>query len=170
MHPVIFLIDIDYQYHLKGVQLVRPQAIQTVVAYFQPSKEKFMSCSKDLSDFAAFGAETVYLNGRKAYNIPLHLVQFTEEGMRTIGRGILDISEHYGLPYSRLKELMRSSLYLVPPNPGLFFLFQIPELDADVHVNLPQKFWRFNYVQSRIPCSASTTHTPSNTASIRLHA
>ncbi len=125
---------------------------------------------KDLIGMADKDLEAVFLNGRKAYRVKLHMVQFTEEGMRKIGQGILDVAERYGVSHARLKELMQDSLYLVPPNPGLYFLFNIPELDADVHVSLPRKFWRFSELAHELELPEPITPVMETCSARQMHA
>lgn len=102
-----------------------------------------MFCPQDLVGVArSLAEEEVYLNGRRAFPVRLHMVQFTQEGMSKLGQGIRDVARRYGLSVARVKELMSNALYSAPPNTSLYFLFHIPELDADVHVEIPRKFWR----------------------------
>ncbi len=125
---------------------------------------------KDLIGVADNDLEAVFLNGRKAFRVKLHMVQFTEDGMRKIGQGILDVAERYGLSPARLKELMQDSLYLAPPNPGLYFLFHIPELDADIHVSLPRKFWRFSDLAHELELPETVAPVMETCSAAPLHA
>ncbi len=102
-----------------------------------------MFCPKDLVGTARACEDAVYLNGRRARRVRLHEVQFTDDGMRELGRGMRDICLMYDIPYPRLKEAMAGNLYSVPPNAGLYFLFTLPEIEADMHVEIPAKFWRY---------------------------
>lgn len=102
-----------------------------------------MFCPEDLLGLGGKTRETnVYLNGRKAYPVKLHMVQFTEQGMAKIGQGLRAVSNRYAIHLNRMKELMMDNMYIVPPNTSLYFLFNIPELNADIHVEIPHKFWR----------------------------
>jgi hypothetical protein len=102
-----------------------------------------MFCPQDLVGVGRGAVEEdVFLNGRRAFPVRLHMIQFTQEGMSKLGQGIRDVARRYGLSIARVKELMANALYSAPPNPSLYFLFHIPELAADVHVEVPKKFWR----------------------------
>ncbi len=110
-----------------------------------------MFCPQDLTGLSGSKKVGVYLNGRRAYHVKLHMVQFNQRGMVKIGQLIQDISHYYGLHVSRVKELMKDTLYTVPPNPSLYFLFHIPELEADVHAEVPRAFWRYTEMAREIP-------------------
>ncbi len=99
---------------------------------------------QDAIGLAAKESPEVFLNNRAAFQVKLHMVQFTREGMARIGQFIQESAQRFGLHPKRIMELMTDSLYLVPPNPSLFILFTVPELDADVHVEIPRVFWRYS--------------------------
>ncbi len=86
----------------------------------------------------------VLYNGRPAKRLDLGEVRLTAQGMRMLGEGMLAVSAQYGLPLPMLKDAMKGALYLVPPSSSLYFLFQVPELEADMHIEIPAEFWRFN--------------------------
>lgn len=83
------------------------------------------------------------LNGREAIPVGLHQVRFTDQGMRMIGQGILALSREHGLPVRLITERMKRQLFAVPPSHSLYFLFHLPELEADMHVEIPQAHWQF---------------------------
>jgi len=85
----------------------------------------------------------VLLNGRKASRVALHAVQFTARGMALIGLGMQALAQRHGLPLELIRDRMKNNLYAVPPSESLYFLFQVPELDADMHVEIPPAHWRF---------------------------
>jgi hypothetical protein len=87
--------------------------------------------------------QEVQLNGRSAKRVGLDQVQFTPQGMRMIGEGVLAVANEYGIPPQLVKERMKGNLFLVPPSQSLYFLFQIPELEADMHLEIPTRYWRF---------------------------
>ncbi len=99
-------------------------------------------------------SRNVFLNRRKAYHVKLHMVQFTREGMAKLGQFIQESAQHFGLHPKRIMELMVDNLYNVPPNQSLFILFTIPELDADVHVEIPKTFWRLTDFAREVPTFA----------------
>lgn len=85
----------------------------------------------------------ILLNGRRASRVALHTVQFTTRGMALIGLGMLALAERHGLPLELLRDRMKNNLYAAPPCGSLYFLFQVSELDADMHVEIPAAHWRF---------------------------
>lgn len=85
----------------------------------------------------------VLLNGRPARRVGLDQVQFTPQGMRMIGEGLLTVANEYGIPPQLVKERMKGNLFLAPPSTSLYFLFQLPELEADMHLEIPERYWRF---------------------------
>ncbi|WP_256128251.1 hypothetical protein [Desulfolutivibrio sulfoxidireducens] len=85
----------------------------------------------------------VFLNGRKATRLALSEVVFNAEAVRLIGAGILTLSRDFGLPVPIIKKAMAGNLFIVPPSESLYFLFQIDELEADMHVEIPPMYWRF---------------------------
>lgn len=85
----------------------------------------------------------VLLNGRPTRRVALHAVQFTAQGMALIGEGMLDLADRHGLPVEFVRDRMKNTLYAAPPSESLYFLFRLPELDADVHVEIPNTHWRF---------------------------
>ncbi|WP_246298914.1 hypothetical protein [Desulfolutivibrio sulfodismutans] len=89
------------------------------------------------------GGVEVYLNGRKATRVGLFDVAFNAEAVRLIGGGILTLSREFGLPIPIIKKAMAGNLFIVPPSESLYFLFQIEELEADLHVEIPPMYWRF---------------------------
>lgn len=116
-----------------------------------------MFCPQDLVGLSGSKKNVVLLNGRRAYHVKLHMVQFSQVGMAKIGQLINDIGFRFGLHESKVKELMKDRLYTVPPNPSLYFLFNIPELDADIHAEIPRKFWRYTDMASEKPLSVDPT-------------
>lgn len=107
--------------------------------------------------------QDVYLNNRRAFHVRLHMVQFTQQGMIKIGQFIHDCAERTGFPIFRIKELMHDKMYTVPPNPSLYFLFHIPEMDADVHVEIPKTFWRYTELAD------VTTEAPKHSCGCKRH-
>jgi len=93
---------------------------------------------------ACASEQRVTLNGRQARRLGLDEASLTAQGMRMLGEGMLAVSEEFGLPLPMLKDAMKGNLFLVPPSSSLYFLFRIPELDADMHIEIPAEFWRFN--------------------------
>ncbi len=85
----------------------------------------------------------IYLNGRKALRVALSEVLFNAEAVRLIGAGILTLSRDFGLPVPLIKKAMSGNLFIVPPSESLYFLFQVDELEADMHVEIPPMYWRF---------------------------
>ena len=85
----------------------------------------------------------VVLNGSPARRVALHTIQFTVQGMVLIGQGMLALADRHGLPVQLLRDRMKYSLFTVPPSESLYFLFHVPELDADMHVEIPAVHWRF---------------------------
>ncbi len=85
----------------------------------------------------------IYLNGRKALRVALSEVQFNAEAVRLIGAGILTLSREFGLPAPIIKKAMAGNLFIVPPSESRYFLFQVDELEADMHVEIPPMYWRF---------------------------
>lgn len=85
----------------------------------------------------------VFLNGRPVRRVALHDVQFTTQGMALLGLGMLAMAERHGLPVELLRDRMKNNLYAAPPSDSLYFLFQIPELEADMHIEVPGTHWRF---------------------------
>ncbi|WP_051294788.1 hypothetical protein [Maridesulfovibrio bastinii] len=114
-----------------------------------------MFCPEDLIGLSSSRKSVVLLNGRQAYHVKLHMVQFSRAGMAKIGQLINDIGYRFGLHESKVKELMKDRLYTVPPNPSLYFLFSIPELEVDVHAEIPRKFWRYTEMASERPLSVA---------------
>lgn len=92
---------------------------------------------------AGVGEERVFLNGRPAKAIRLHSVRFSADGMRMIGQAILAVSDEYGLPEGLIRRRMAGRLYSVPPSPSLYFLFHMPEIEADMHIEMPPAYWRW---------------------------
>ncbi len=92
---------------------------------------------------AGVGEELVYLNGRPANAIRLHSVRFSADGMRMIGEAILAVAQEYGLPEGLIRRRMAGRLFSVPPSPSLYFLFHMPEIEADMHMEIPPTYWRW---------------------------
>ena len=92
---------------------------------------------------AGVGEESVFLNGRPAHAIRLHSVRFSVDGMRMIGEAILAVAQEYGLPEGLIRRRMAGRLYSVPPSPSLYFLFHMPEIEADMHIEIPPAYWRW---------------------------
>lgn len=85
----------------------------------------------------------VMLNGRPARRVALHTIQFTMQGMILIGQGMQALADRHGLPVQLLRDSMKYNLFTVPPSESVYFLFNVPELDADMHVAIPAAHWRF---------------------------
>lgn len=92
---------------------------------------------------AGVGEESVFLNGRPANVIRLQSVRFSAAGMRMIGEAILAVAREYGLPEGIIRQRMAGRLYSVPPSPSLYFLFHMPEIEADMHIEIPPAYWRW---------------------------
>jgi hypothetical protein len=97
---------------------------------------------------AGLGEESVSLNGREAHRLRLFSVRFSADGMRLIGEAILAVSREYGLPVGLIRARMAGNLYSVPPSPSLYFLFQVPEIEADMHIEIPPAYWRWTGIGS----------------------
>ncbi|MDQ7830862.1 MAG: hypothetical protein RDU30_03950 [Desulfovibrionaceae bacterium] len=104
--------------------------------------ENLCVCAEASAPARQAGPE-VYLNGRKATRVGLFEVAFNAEAVRLIGGGILTLSREFGLPIPIIKKAMAGNLFIVPPSESLYFLFQIKELEADLHVEIPSMYWRF---------------------------
>lgn len=102
-----------------------------------------MFCPQDLVGLSSKSKVGVYLNGRRAYKVKLHMLQFTQKGMAEIGRLINDISYRFGLHPSEVRHFMKDRLYNIPPNPSLYFLFSLPQFDVDIHAEIPRSLWRY---------------------------
>jgi hypothetical protein len=85
----------------------------------------------------------VKLNERNASRVLLFDVLFTQQAMILIGLGIKSFSEKHGLPEGIIKQHMKRNLYFVPPSDHLYFLFKIPEIEADMHISIPPCHWQF---------------------------
>ncbi len=94
--------------------------------------ESFCGCGGD-----------VKLNNRKAFRVLLFDIQFTERAMLLIGQGIKSFAEEHSLPEFIIKQHMKNKLYFVPPSENLYFLFNVPELGADMHITIPPCHWSF---------------------------
>ncbi len=92
------------------------------------------------------GEESVFLNGRPAERVDLFSVRFSLEGMRRIGEAILAVAEAYGLPEGLIRKRMAGRLFKAPPSPSLYFLFHMPEVEADMHVEIPPVYWSMRAV------------------------
>ena len=85
----------------------------------------------------------VKLNERKTSRVQLWDIHFTEKAMILIGLGIKDISSKYKIPEGIIKLRMKGNLFFAPPSENLYFLFHVPELDADMHITIPPCHWSF---------------------------
>jgi len=83
------------------------------------------------------GCAEVKLNERKAIRISLFEVQFKKEAMILIGMGIKKLAAKHGLPEGIIKAHMKGNLFIAPPSKHLYFLFHLPEIDADMHISIP---------------------------------
>ncbi len=86
---------------------------------------------------------TVKLNDREASRVSLFDIYFEKEAMILIGLGIKKISVMYGLPEGIIKQHMKGNLFNAPPSNHLYFLFNIPEIDADMHISIPPCHWKY---------------------------
>ncbi|MFW5499452.1 MULTISPECIES: hypothetical protein [unclassified Maridesulfovibrio] len=82
-------------------------------------------------------AAEIKLNNRDAMRVSLFDVQFTPQAMILIGMGIKKLAAKHGLPEGIIKEHMKGNLFIAPPSKNLYFLFRVPELDADMHITIP---------------------------------
>ncbi|NDV25533.1 hypothetical protein [Desulfovibrio sp. JC010] len=85
----------------------------------------------------------VKLNEREAVKISLFEVQFTQKAMILIGMGIKKLAAKHGLPEGIIKEHMKGNLFIAPPSQHLYFLFHVPEIDADMHIAIPPCHYYF---------------------------
>ena len=90
---------------------------------------------------AGAGERLVFLNGRVARRVGFFEVRFTVAGMRLIGEGILAVAGEFGLPEGLVRLRMKGNLFAVPPSPSLYFLFHLPEIEADMHIEIPPVYW-----------------------------
>ncbi|WP_432737593.1 hypothetical protein [Maridesulfovibrio sp. FT414] len=79
----------------------------------------------------------VQLNQRMARRVSLFEVHFKQEAMVLIGMGIKKLSAMHGLPEGIIKKHMKGNLFTAPPSKHLYFLFHVPEIDADMHIAIP---------------------------------
>ncbi|WP_027720865.1 hypothetical protein [Maridesulfovibrio zosterae] len=94
--------------------------------------ESFCGCGGD-----------VKLNNRKASRVLFFDILFAEEAVILIGLGIKSLAEKHRLPEFLIKQHMKRNLFFVPPSENLYFLFTVPELDADMHITIPPCHWEF---------------------------
>jgi len=83
------------------------------------------------------------LNNREAVRISLFEVNFNRKAMILIGMGIKKLAAKHGLPEGIIKEHMKGNLYIAPPSKHLYFLFHVPEIDADMHISIPPNHFDF---------------------------
>lgn len=83
------------------------------------------------------GCAQVKLNEREAVKISLFEVHFNREAMILIGMGIKKLAAKHGLPEGIIKQHMKGNLYIAPPSKHLYFLFSVPEIEADMHISIP---------------------------------
>lgn len=84
----------------------------------------------------------VKLNEREASRISLFDVHFEREAMILIGLGIKKLAAMHGLPEGIIKMHMKGNLFNAPPSKHLYFLFNVPEIDADMHISIPPCHWK----------------------------
>lgn len=82
-------------------------------------------------------APEVKLNDRETLRISLFDVRFTNKAMILIGMGIKKLAAKHGLPEGIIKQHMKGNLFIAPPSENLYFLFHVPEIDADMHITIP---------------------------------
>ncbi|CCO22169.1 hypothetical protein [Maridesulfovibrio hydrothermalis] len=85
----------------------------------------------------------VKLNDRMTSRISLMDVYFTQEAMIRIGLGIKKLAITHGLPEGIIKQHMKGNLFNAPPSKHLYFLFHVPELEADMHITIPPCHWKY---------------------------
>ncbi len=90
----------------------------------------------------------VKLNDRRTSRVSLFEVVFTEKAMILIGLGIKKLAAKHGLPEGIIKQHMKGNLYTAPPSENLYFLFHVPEIDADMHITIPPCHFEFVGSQS----------------------
>lgn len=83
------------------------------------------------------GCAEVKLNDRETLKVSLFDVQFTQKAMILIGMGIKKMAARHGLPEGIIKQHMKGNLFMAPPSKSLYFLFHVPEIDADMHITIP---------------------------------
>ena len=83
------------------------------------------------------GCAEVKLNERKAVRVSLFDVQFKREAIILIGMGIKKLAAKHGLPEGIIKQHMKGNLFIAPPSKHLYFLFHVPEIEADMHISIP---------------------------------
>ncbi|WP_319778895.1 hypothetical protein [Maridesulfovibrio sp.] len=88
-------------------------------------------------------SEEVMLNHREALRISLFEVHFKREAMILIGLGIKKLAAMHGLPEGIIKKHMNGNLFIAPPSQHLYFLFHVPEIDADMHIAVPPCHYDF---------------------------
>ena len=81
-----------------------------------------------------------------AHRVCLTDVSFSRSAMGTIGLAIKDIAAQCGVFPQDITKHMRGHLYWVEDSENLLIIFPIPEIGADMLVEIPEGHWWFKDV------------------------
>lgn len=79
----------------------------------------------------------------KSHELSLSDVAFTRDAMYTLGLAVKEVASHVGLFPSEITSRMKGRIYWTEGIDILTIIFAVPEIDADMVVEIPKDYWRF---------------------------
>ncbi|NJB66365.1 hypothetical protein GGQ74_000005 [Desulfobaculum xiamenense] len=91
------------------------------------------------------GQDGLELDGHRdeAHEVQLADVEFTTNAKYTIGLAVKEIAAHCGMLPHELTRRMRGRMFWQEATEDLMIVFAVPELEADMMIEIPKGHWRF---------------------------
>jgi len=84
-----------------------------------------------------------------AHRVTLGDVRFSQGAMYTIGLAVKEIAEKCGLFTGELTKRLQGHMYWLEGSESLMILFPVPEIQAEMMVEIPQGHWWFKDADER---------------------
>lgn len=78
-----------------------------------------------------------------AHRVELGDVQFSKNAQYTIGLAVKEIAERCGLYVGEITKRLTGDMFWLEENESLMIVFPVPEIQADMMVEIPAGHWWF---------------------------
>lgn len=107
------------------------------MADISTASKTFETAGKDIGTILE-GAHRVYLND----------VSFSQGAMHTIGLAVKEVAEKCGLFPNEVTKRLRGHMYWLEENESLMIVFPVPEIEADMMIEIPEGHWWFKNAEA----------------------
>lgn len=97
----------------------------------------------DASKMFEFTGMDVGNTQQTAHRVYLDEVSFTREAMYTLGLAVKEVAERVGVFPREIIKKLKGHMYWDERTENLFIVFPVPEIEADMMVEIPRDHWWF---------------------------